>query len=275
MSRPRGGAPPSPTARPQPLVCRCGAPSNLARCRSARSAWAARAGLRSRSAPADAPGDRGAPRSIWRYREWLPILGEPVVSLDTGFTPLMDAPALARGSAWARLVKNEPSRTPPCRSRIGWWRSRSTPPSGAPHRRCASTGNLANSVAAQAARAACGLDLHPGGPRAGKVVGTAVSAAPRARGGTYDDVNRSAPRSPTLRLGAREPEPAQLLRRGLEDDGFEIAEQLGWRSPTRSSRRWRAAPRDEARQGLPRARGRASWRAPADLRGAGVRLHPS
>ena len=34
--------------------------------------------------------------SLWRYREWLPFQGEPVLSLDSGFTPLVEAPELAR-----------------------------------------------------------------------------------------------------------------------------------------------------------------------------------
>src|SRR5881398_4114596 len=34
--------------------------------------------------------------SLWRYKEWLPFDGDPVLSLDSGFTPLLDAPALAR-----------------------------------------------------------------------------------------------------------------------------------------------------------------------------------
>ncbi|MGH7534692.1 MAG: threonine synthase, partial [Gemmatimonadales bacterium] len=48
------------------------------------------------------------PASIWRYREWLPFDGEPTLSLDTGFTPLVESPALARRLGVARLwVKND------------------------------------------------------------------------------------------------------------------------------------------------------------------------
>jgi threonine synthase len=48
------------------------------------------------------------PRSIWRYREWLPFEGNPVHSLDTGFTPLIESPALARQLKVARVwIKND------------------------------------------------------------------------------------------------------------------------------------------------------------------------
>ncbi|HEX7941896.1 MAG TPA: hypothetical protein VF488_08810, partial [Gemmatimonadaceae bacterium] len=47
------------------------------------------------------------PQSLWRYREWLPFEGEPVASLDTGFSPLIDAPRLADKLGVARVwVKN-------------------------------------------------------------------------------------------------------------------------------------------------------------------------
>src|ERR671931_1984596 len=43
------------------------------------------------------------PASMWRYREWLPFAGEPVLSLDTGFTPLVEAPRLAARLGVARV----------------------------------------------------------------------------------------------------------------------------------------------------------------------------
>src|SRR5213596_503017 len=50
----------------------------------------------------------GRAPSLWRYKEWLPFDGDPVWSLDTGFTPLVDAPALARRFGVARVwVKND------------------------------------------------------------------------------------------------------------------------------------------------------------------------
>src|SRR5256886_12716520 len=50
----------------------------------------------------------GRAPSLWRYKEWLPFDGDPIWSLDTGFTPLVDAPALARRFGVARVwVKND------------------------------------------------------------------------------------------------------------------------------------------------------------------------
>src|SRR2546429_5740208 len=50
----------------------------------------------------------GRAPSLWRYKEWLPFDGDAVWSLDTGFTPLVDAPALARRFGVARAwVKND------------------------------------------------------------------------------------------------------------------------------------------------------------------------
>src|SRR5690348_15630891 len=42
------------------------------------------------------------PPSLWRYREWLPFEGPITRSLDTGFTPLVDSPALAQRLGVAR-----------------------------------------------------------------------------------------------------------------------------------------------------------------------------
>ncbi|MFN8571609.1 MAG: hypothetical protein U0132_06080, partial [Gemmatimonadaceae bacterium] len=48
------------------------------------------------------------PRTLWRYREWLPFAGDPVVSTDIGWTPLIDAPRLARVLGVARCwIKND------------------------------------------------------------------------------------------------------------------------------------------------------------------------
>src|SRR6266516_2833597 len=97
---------------PQPLslVCRlCGAPADpapVAICEHClgplEPAYDPARALPSRSEI------EARPRSIWRYAEWLPILGRPELSLDTGFTPLVDAPALARALGVRRaLVKND------------------------------------------------------------------------------------------------------------------------------------------------------------------------
>ena len=69
---------------------------------------------------------RDRPANMWRYRELLPLDGEPLVGKQTGFTPLVTAPRLARELGVRELyVKNDAVTTPRCPSRTGWWRWRS------------------------------------------------------------------------------------------------------------------------------------------------------
>src|SRR5688572_25013898 len=96
------------------------------------------------------------PRSIWRYREWLPVLDPPAVSTDTGFTPLIDAPALARAlGVRSVLVKNDAVSHPTLsfKDRVVAVAINAAVGLGLDTVGCASTGNLANAVAAHAARA--------------------------------------------------------------------------------------------------------------------------
>src|SRR5512143_2842347 len=116
MSSPLAAARPAPAEpraagpRLAPLACRlCGAPhapAPLATCPECLGPLEP-AYDPARKLPTRAEIE-ARPRSIWRYREWLPVLDEPVVSLDTGFTPLLDSPALARVLGVRRvLVKND------------------------------------------------------------------------------------------------------------------------------------------------------------------------
>jgi threonine synthase len=177
------------------------------------------------------------PRSIWRYREWLPIEGDPVVSLDTGFTPLLDAPALARALGVRRaLVKNDAVSHPTLsfKDRVVAVALNAAKGLGLETVGCASTGNLANSVAAQAARAGLAAWIFvPEDLEVGKIVGTAVYGPRLVRvRGTYDDVNRlCAQVADRYGWGL-----VNLNLRGYYGEGsktvaFEIAEQLGWRLP--------------------------------------------
>src|SRR5512132_183112 len=121
------------------------------------------------------------PQSMWRYREWLPFEGEPVASLDTGFTPLIDAPALARRLGVARVwVKNDAVSHPSLsfKDRVVASALNAALGLGLDTVGCASTGNLANAVAAQAARAGLPAWIFiPHDLELGKVVGTAVYGA--------------------------------------------------------------------------------------------------
>jgi threonine synthase len=177
------------------------------------------------------------PRSIWRYREWLPVLDAPVVSTDTGFTPLLDAPALARALGVRRaLVKNDAVSHPTLsfKDRVVAVALNAARGLGLTTVGCASTGNLANAVAAQAARA--GLDAWifvPEDLEVAKIVGTAVYGPRLVRvRGTYDDVNRLCLQvADRFGWGLVNVNLRPYYGEGSKTVAFEISEQLGWRLP--------------------------------------------
>jgi threonine synthase len=178
------------------------------------------------------------PPSLWRYREWLPFEGEPGLSLDSGFTPLVEAPELARRLGVARLwIKNDAVCHPSLsfKDRVVASAINAARAFGLDTVGCASTGNLANAVAAQAARAGLAAWIFiPDDLELGKVVGTAVYNPRLVRiRGTYDDVNRLCSQAAD-RFGWG---LVNINLRGYYGEGsktvaFEICEQLGWRTPT-------------------------------------------
>jgi threonine synthase len=178
------------------------------------------------------------PQSLWRYREWLPFEGEPVVSLDTGFTPLLDAPALARRLGVARVwVKNDAVSHPSLsfKDRVVASALNAALGLGLDTVGCASTGNLANAVAAQAARAGLPAWIFiPHDLELGKVVGTAVYNPHLVRvRGSYDDVNRLCSQvADRFGWGLVNINLRGYYGEGSKTMAFEIAEQLGWRLPT-------------------------------------------
>ena len=178
------------------------------------------------------------PHSLWRYREWLPFAGEPVVSLDTGFTPLLDSPALARRLGVARVwVKNDAVSHPSLsfKDRVVASALNAALGLGLDTVGCASTGNLANAVAAQAARAGLPAWIFiPHDLELGKVVGTAVYNPHLVRvRGTYDDVNRLCSQvADRFGWGLVNINLRGYYGEGSKTMAFEIAEQLGWRLPT-------------------------------------------
>lgn len=177
------------------------------------------------------------PGSMWRYREWLPFDGEPEWSLDTGFTPLIETPELARrlgvGRAW---VKNDSVSHPSLsfKDRVVASAVNAAKALGLQVVGCASTGNLANAVAAQAARAGLGAWIFiPHDLELGKVVGTAVYGPKLVRvRGTYDDVNRlCAQLADRYDWGIVNVNLRGYYGEGSKTLAYEIAEQLGWRLP--------------------------------------------
>ena len=181
--------------------------------------------------------ERRAP-SLWRYKEWLPFDGDPVWSLDTGFTPLVAAPALARRLGVARAwVKNDTVSHPSLsfKDRVVAAAINAAAVFGLDTIGCASTGNLANAVAAHAARAGLTAWIFvPEELEAGKVIGTSIYGARLVRvRGTYDDVNRlCAEVADRFGWGIVNVNLRGYYGEGSKTVAYEIAEQLGWRLPT-------------------------------------------
>ncbi len=228
------------TLRPLPQACRlCGTPQPAAPVAICEECLGPLEPVYDPDRPLpDAATIAARPGSLWRYREWLPFEGEPLLSLDSGFTPLVEAPALARRLGVGRLwVKNDSVCHPSLsfKDRVVASAINAARAFGLQTVGCASTGNLANAVAAQAARA--GLDAWifiPHDLEIGKVVGTAVYNPRLVRiRGTYDDVNRLCTQAAD-RFGWG---LVNINLRGYYGEGsktvaFEICEQLGWRTPT-------------------------------------------
>ncbi len=177
------------------------------------------------------------PENLWRYREFLPIEREPLTGLHSGFTPLVRADRLAERLGVRELhVKDDSVNHPTCsyKDRVVSVAATRAVELGFSVFACASTGNLANSVASHAARLglSCSVfipdDLEPG-----KVTGAAVYK-PRiiAVRGNYDDVNRLCTQvADRYNWGFANINLRAYYAEGAKTYGFEIAEQLGWRFP--------------------------------------------
>ncbi len=177
------------------------------------------------------------PRSLWRYREWLPFNGRPARSLNAGWTPLVDAPRLASALGVSRcLVKHDAGSFPSLsfKDRLVATALNAAHAFGLGVVGCASTGNLANALAAAAAREGLEAwifiphDLEPA-----KVAATAVFGPRLVRvRGTYDDVNRlCAQVADRFGWGIVNVNLRAYYGEGSKTVAFEIAEQLGWRLP--------------------------------------------
>jgi threonine synthase len=177
------------------------------------------------------------PKSMWRYRELLPIEGEPSVGPQVGFTPLIRADRLADALGVERLwIKNDAVNFPTLsfKDRVVSVALSKAREFGFRTVGCASTGNLANSVAANAAQA--GLDTYifvPADLEKAKILGTSVYGA-RVIGvtGTYDEVNRLCTQVAfKYNWGFVNINLRPFYAEGSKTMGYEIAEALGWRFP--------------------------------------------
>ena len=177
------------------------------------------------------------PKNLWRYRELLPIQGEPRTGFHSGFTPLVRCTRLAERLGVSELYIKDDSVNHPTLSykdRVVSVAATRAIELGFEVLACASTGNLANSVAAHAAR--LGIDccvFIPDNLEAGKVAGSAIfKPTILAVAGTYDDVNRLCTQvADRFQWGFVNINLRSYYAEGAKTLGFEIVEQLGWRYP--------------------------------------------
>lgn len=186
---------------------------------------------------------QGGPQNIWRYHDFLPLEGsqpQTRTGLPAGCTPLIRADRLAErlglsGEVW---VKNDAANpTHSFKDRVVSVAATRARELGFDTLACASTGNLANSVAAHGA--ALGMDsyvLIPADLEEQKVLATGVYGTNLVKvRGNYDDVNRLC----TELSGDRENwafvniNMRPYYAEGSKTVAYEIAEQLGWEIPDR------------------------------------------
>jgi threonine synthase len=177
------------------------------------------------------------PSSIWRYADLLPAAAQGAVSLGAGFTPLLRADRLAAelglGELW---IKNDSlNPTGSFKDRVVSVALTKARELGFKVAACASTGNLANSVAAHAAHAGMrSVVFIPANLEPAKIVASAIYGGELvAVDGNYDDVNRLC-----AELTGEHPDWAfvnvnvrSYYGEGSKTLAFEVAEQLGWQPP--------------------------------------------
>jgi threonine synthase len=179
------------------------------------------------------------PLSMWRYASLLPVPPEvaSTPNLDPGWTRLVRADQLATTlgmrELWIKDERGNPTHS--FKDRVVGVALAAAVELGFKVLACPSTGNLANAVAAAAARAGIrAVVLIPADLEPQKVIGSAVYGCSLvAVQGSYDDVNRLASELADERedwafvnVNVR-----PYYAEGSKTIGFEIAEQLGWRLP--------------------------------------------
>jgi threonine synthase len=175
------------------------------------------------------------PRSIWRYTDLLPG-GEKRVDLGAGLTPLVPAPRLGAELGLHDLwIKNDTvNPTHSFKDRVVSVALTVARDFGFNTAACASTGNLANAVAAHAAHAGMSAYIFiPADLEQGKIVATAIYGPQLvAVQGTYDDVNRLCSEiAGQYEWAFVNVNIRPYYAEGSKSLAFEIAEQLGWRAP--------------------------------------------
>lgn len=177
------------------------------------------------------------PDSMWRYRALLPVPEAYVPATPAGWTPLLAAPRLAKRIGATNLyIKNDAVCLPTLsfKDRVVSVALANAQVFGFDTVGCSSTGNLANAVAAQAAR--LGLKAYilvPADLEPAKILNTQVYGAKLVRvDGNYDHVNRlSSQIAERFNWGFVNVNLRPYYAEGSKTVGYEIAEQLGWRLP--------------------------------------------
>ncbi len=175
--------------------------------------------------------------SLWRYKELLPIDGEPQVGLSSGFTPLVRADNLAKELGIKELYVKDDTVVHPTLSfkdRVVAVALTKAKEFGFDTVACASTGNLAHSVSAHGARAGFNRFIFiPASLEASKIAASLVYEPNLvAVDGNYDDVNRLCSEIANkynwafVNINIR-----PYYAEGSKTQGFEIIEQLGWKVP--------------------------------------------
>jgi threonine synthase len=176
------------------------------------------------------------PKSIWRYLDLLPVSGDRLVDLQPGFTPLLKADNLARAIGLRNLfIKNDSvNPTFSFKDRVVAVASTKALEFAFDTIACASTGNLAGSVAAHGAKAGLRTFIFiPADLEQGKVIGTAVyGPTVVAIKGNYDHVNRLCTEiSEKYNWAFVNINLRPYYSEGSKTLAFEVVEQLGWRAP--------------------------------------------
>ncbi len=177
------------------------------------------------------------PENLWRYKELLPIDGEPQVGLESGFTPLVKADNLAKALGVKELYVKDDTVAHPTLSfkdRVVAVALTKAKEFGFDTVACASTGNLAHSVSAQGAKAGFKRFVFiPATLEQSKIVASLVYEPNLvAVDGNYDEVNRLCSEIANkykwafVNINIR-----PFYAEGSKTQGFEIIEQLGWKAP--------------------------------------------
>jgi threonine synthase len=175
--------------------------------------------------------------SLWRYKELLPIDGEPQVGLTSGFTPLVKADNLAKELGVKEIYVKDDTVVHPTLSfkdRVVAVALTKAKEFGFDTVACASTGNLAHSVSAHGTKAGFNRFIFiPASLEASKIAASLVYAPNLvAVDGNYDDVNRLCSEIANkynwafVNINIR-----PYYAEGSKTLGFEIVEQLGWNTP--------------------------------------------